>query len=94
MVLMLVAAAFVTVGAATVARHRARNAADLAALGAAALVWEGERSVCARAAELSRQNGAQLMACQLDGLDVVVSVEVRAAGIGAATASARAGPVD
>jgi secretion/DNA translocation related TadE-like protein len=93
MVLTLVAIAFVLVGSATVARHRARNAADLAALAAAALVLEGEQAACDRAEELSRRNGARLRACRLDGLDVIVTVEVSAAGIGIGVASARAGPV-
>ena len=92
-ILMTVAAAFVAAGTATVARHRARNAADLAALAAAARVWEGEQAACARAEQLSSRNGARLQSCWLDGLDVVVTVEVAAAGIGTAQASAQAGPV-
>jgi secretion/DNA translocation related TadE-like protein len=96
LVLVIIGTAFALVGAATVARHRAQAAADLAALGAALLAWDGEATVCARAAELSAANGARLVACRLDGLDVIVTVEVAPevlAGVGAAQASARAGPV-
>jgi secretion/DNA translocation related TadE-like protein len=93
-VVMVVAAAFAMAAAATVTRHRARNAADLAALAAAAQAWEGEQAACATAEELSRRNGAILRSCRLVGLDVLVTVEVRLSALaGAAQASARAGPV-
>jgi secretion/DNA translocation related TadE-like protein len=86
-----------TVGAAHVASHRARTAADLGALAGAARAIEGSDAACARAAELVAANGARLTHCRLDGLDLTVTVEVTpapAAGIGrAATATARAGPV-
>jgi secretion/DNA translocation related TadE-like protein len=96
LVFVLVAAAVALVGSATVARHRARSAADLTALGAALRAWDGEVEACAWAAELSARNGARLVECHLDGFDAVVTVEVAPAGvpgIGAARASARAGPV-
>jgi secretion/DNA translocation related TadE-like protein len=97
LVFVLVAVAVALVGSATVARHRARSAADLAALGAALRAWDGEEPACAWAAELSARNGARLIACRLEGLDAVVTVEVVPAGVpglGAAVASARAGPVE
>jgi secretion/DNA translocation related TadE-like protein len=94
MVVLVVGAVFAMAGAATVARHRARNAADLAALAAAAGVWEGEEAACAKADELSRRNGATLQSCRLDGLDVIVTVEVRLPALAyAAQAAARAGPI-
>jgi secretion/DNA translocation related TadE-like protein len=96
LVFVLVAAALAGAGAATVARHRAQVAADLAALAAALRAWEGEAVACARAGDLSTQNRASLISCRLEGLDAIVTVEVRAAG-GAgwsAHASARAGPVE
>jgi secretion/DNA translocation related TadE-like protein len=97
LVVIVAAQAFVAIGSATVARHRAQAAADLAALAAAMKVLEGESVACARAAEVSAHNGASLVACRLDGFDVIVTVEVAATGSalwGAARRSARAGPVE
>jgi secretion/DNA translocation related TadE-like protein len=97
--LVLVAAGLVgaAVGAAHVARHRAQSAADLAALAGAARVIEGPSAACARAADLAAANGAHLTGCELDGLDLTVTVEVTPAPVTgldrAATATARAGPV-
>jgi secretion/DNA translocation related TadE-like protein len=67
----------------------------MAAFGAALRAWDGEPAACARAAELSARNGARLVACHLEGLDAVVTVEVDPAGlagVGTARESARAGP--
>lgn len=97
LVFVLVAATLSLAGAAIVARHRAQAAADLAALGAALLAWDGAVAACARASDLSARNGASLVACRLDGLDVVVTVQVATVGgarWGPAQASARAGPVE
>lgn len=97
LVVIVVAQAFAMVGAATVARHRAQAAADLAALAGALRVLDGESVACARAAEVSARNGAGLVACRVDGFDVIVTVEVAATGPGAwgaAQRSARAGPVE
>ncbi|MFY1635667.1 Rv3654c family TadE-like protein [Solwaraspora sp. WMMB335] len=97
--LLLVAAGAVgaLLGAARVARHQARVAADLAALAGAAQVFDGPAASCARATELAQRNNARLTSCVVAGLDVVVTVEVPvlpATGIdGVATAHARAGPV-
>jgi secretion/DNA translocation related TadE-like protein len=85
---VLVAVAAAMIASAVVARHRAQAAADLGALAGAARVADGEATACDRAAELVRANGAHLVGCRVDGLDVVVTVEV-----GRARASARAGPV-
>jgi secretion/DNA translocation related TadE-like protein len=93
---VVVAVTLALVAAATVARHRAQAAADLAALAAALRAWDGETAACARAAEMTARNGARLVACGLDGFDAVVTVEVPA-GVsrwGLARASARAGPVE
>jgi secretion/DNA translocation related TadE-like protein len=96
LVFVLVASAVAFVGSATLARHRARAAADLAAFGAALRAWDGELAACARADELSGRNAARLVACRLEGLDAVVTVEVDSGlpGVGSARASARAGPVE
>ena len=95
--LVSAAVAIAMAGAGTLARHKAQAAADLAALAGALRTFEGEQAACQRAAEISARNGARLVSCQLDGLDVVVAVEVapaRLAGIGVARAAARAGPVE
>jgi secretion/DNA translocation related TadE-like protein len=94
---VVVALAASAVGAAIVARHRAQTAADLAALGGAALAVEGEQAACARAAMLVAENDGRIVACHLDGWDLTVAAEVMPSGVaafaGAAHASARAGPV-
>lgn len=84
------------VGAAVVARHRAQAAADLAALAAAASVAAGTTQACTRAGELARAMGTTAVACAVQDLDVIVTVET-ASGIGVfrtgpARAVARAGP--
>jgi secretion/DNA translocation related TadE-like protein len=97
LVFVIAAVTLAVAGSTTVARHRAQAAADFAALGAAARTWDGESAACGRAADLSARNGAELVACRLEGLDAVVTVEVRGVGAGrwgAVRASARAGPVE
>lgn len=80
------------VGSAFVTRHRAQVAADLGALAGAPSVLRGPETACARAGELVSANGGRLTGCRVDGPDLVVEVEVRAA-VGVAHAGARAGPV-
>ena len=74
-----VVAVVATVAAAyLVAGHRARAAADLAALSGAAAYAEG-RPPCPEAARLARSNGGRLQTCDRvgDEVDYVVSVTVR-----------------
>ncbi|KAB1913519.1 flp pilus-assembly TadE/G-like family protein [Micromonospora sp. AMSO31t] len=96
MVLVLVGLFGAGLGAARHARHQARNAADFGALAGAGRAVEGAEVACGRAAELAGANGGRLTACRLDGLDVVVTTEVRVAPLPwlarAATATSRAGP--
>ena len=58
-----------------VAHHRARSAADLAALSGAAAHVRGE-DICAEARRIARQNGARVIRCSWigDDIDFVVSV--------------------
>jgi secretion/DNA translocation related TadE-like protein len=97
--LLLVAAgvAGAAVGAARVGRHQARVAADLGALAGAIRAIEGTPVACGRAARLVAANGGQLTACQVDGLDVVVTAKVTVTPLPGlarrAVATARAGPV-
>ncbi|HEU4425318.1 MAG TPA: Rv3654c family TadE-like protein [Pilimelia sp.] len=85
------------IGAAVVARHEARTAADLGALAGAAWAVQGPESACARSAVVVTANRGRLASCRIDGLDVVVAVEVTVSPLPGlartATASARAGPV-
>jgi secretion/DNA translocation related TadE-like protein len=98
MVTVFVALAAAALGAGIVARHRAQNAADLAALAGAADALEGEVAACGTARARAGDNGGTMVSCHLEGWDVTVSVEVlpasAAAIAGPARASARAGPVD
>jgi secretion/DNA translocation related TadE-like protein len=97
LVTVVVAISVAAGGAATVARHRAQAAADLAALAGAAHSVEGQVVACERAAAIAAANGARLTDCQLEGWDLVVTAEVRPARVAAvagdARASARAGPI-
>jgi secretion/DNA translocation related TadE-like protein len=93
-VLLTVTGAGAYLGSAVVARHRAQAAADLAALAAAARLPSGAAAACARATAVARQMRVDGARCGVDGLDVVVTVEVRLSFAGAARAAARAGPGD
>lgn len=80
-------------GCLLVTRHQARAAADLAALAGAARAFEGESPACQRAAAVARAQHAVVTVCNLEGLDLVVTVAVSGpAGRGTLTAAARAGP--
>jgi secretion/DNA translocation related TadE-like protein len=93
---LLFAGAVAAAGSVLVAKHRAQAAADLGALAGAVRAAEGPDVACARARQIIEGNGASLVECRVDGLDVVVGVDVEPAGvgrpIGPARARARAGP--
>ncbi|MET4427977.1 secretion/DNA translocation related TadE-like protein [Mycolicibacterium sp. 624] len=97
-VLVMISLGGVAVGSAVIARHRAQAAADLAALAAAGRIALGGDAACASAASIARRMGAAIASCAVDGLDVVVSVDVTAElgrlRVGTARAAARAGPVE
>ncbi|WP_328340803.1 Rv3654c family TadE-like protein [Micromonospora sp. NBC_00421] len=97
MVFVLVGGFGAAIGAARLARHQARVGADFGALAGAGQVWRGAEPACATADEFVRANAARLVACQVDGFDVVVTVEVAVTPLPGlrrfATATARAGPV-
>jgi len=81
---------------AVLASHRARTAADLAALAAAGGLLRGEPPyvTCQLAARVAAANDAQLQRCVALGEEVRISVAVQAGirGLGVATARSRAGP--
>ncbi|MEV1070548.1 Rv3654c family TadE-like protein [Micromonospora parva] len=97
----LVFVAFGTFGAAIVAAgmasQRAAVAADLGALAGAARALDGDAVACASASDIAGRNDGRLVSCHLDGLDVLVTVEVAFTPLPGLTrvaaASARAGPV-
>jgi secretion/DNA translocation related TadE-like protein len=59
-----------------VGHHRARSAADLAALSGAAAHVRGE-DVCGQARQIARQNGARVIRCSWVGDDIEFVVTVR-----------------
>lgn len=97
-VLLVLTAAGLQLGAAATAAHRARSAADLAALAGATALQEGQGDACARAADVARRNDGQVLECSLGvGESIVVRVSLPVAlqwpGVPErAVASARAGP--
>ena len=93
-VLLWVTGAGAYLGSGVVARHRAQAAADLAALAAAARLPSGAAAAGARATAVAREMRVDHADCGVDGLDVVVTVQVAVGFAGAARAAARAGPVD
>jgi len=97
-VLVTVTVVMAQLGAAVVARHRAQAAADLSALAAAVRLADGRGTACAAAEAVIAAMRVRSGGCAIQGLDVVVSVEVPVSlgrwGTGYAAASARAGPVD
>jgi secretion/DNA translocation related TadE-like protein len=98
LVVLTVATAVVWVVAATTTRHRAESAADLAALAAAVLAPDGERSACGRARWVAERMRVELRSCRLAGWDALVEVTAEPSGLfatlGPAAARARAGPVE
>ncbi len=93
-VLLWVTGAGAYLGSVVVARHRAQAAADLAALAGAARLPSGPGAACARATVVAREMRVNAARCEVDDLDVIVTVQVPVALAGAARAAARAGPAD
>nr|WP_281180959.1 Rv3654c family TadE-like protein [Actinomyces vulturis] len=98
-VLLIIAIAVMSVSGLAIAATRARNAADLAAIAGAtnAIGLYGDIHPCLSAQQVAKRNGANLSSCQIDGNDVIVSVEVPVSALlihDAARAVARAGPQD
>jgi secretion/DNA translocation related TadE-like protein len=76
-VVMALSSAALVIAGYAVGYRRARAAADLSALSAAAAVQDG-RDACAQAALTARQNGARVDRCSQagDAVDFVVTVRV------------------
>lgn len=97
-VLLVLTTAGLQLGAAATAAHRARSAADLAALAGASAIQQGGVDACAQASAVAGRNEAQVLECSL-GVGESVSVRVSTVVSGRwpgvpdrAVASARAGP--
>ena len=77
-VVMLVSLAVMLVAGYLVSVHRARGAADLAALSGAAAYQQGQ-DACLVASQAARRNGGAVVDCSQVGdlVDFVVSVKVR-----------------
>ncbi|MGC4745350.1 Rv3654c family TadE-like protein [Micromonospora sp. DT201] len=97
LVLVLFGTFGAAVAAAGMAGQRATVAADLGALAGAARAFDGDAMACASAADIAGRNGARLVDCRLDGLDLLVTVEVAFTPLPGLTrvaaSTARAGPV-
>lgn len=76
-VVILLSGAALVIAGYVVGAHRARAAADLAALSAAAAFQQGHNG-CAQARRTARQNGATVTGCDRvgDEVDFVVTVKV------------------
>ncbi|HLL63958.1 MAG TPA: Rv3654c family TadE-like protein [Propionibacteriaceae bacterium] len=76
-VVVALAAAATVVAGYLVSHHRARSAADLAALSGAAVHARGE-DACDQARRIARRNGARVTRCDQvgDSVDFVVTVRV------------------
>jgi secretion/DNA translocation related TadE-like protein len=94
-VVLMLTVSGLTVASAVLASHRARAAADLAALAGAGVLIRGEPAgtACQRAARVAIVNHAKLQSCTAAGAEVRLSVSVPAGvqGLGVATARSRAG---
>ena len=81
---------------AVLASHRARAAADLAALGAASALMRGESALaaCESAVDVAALNHGRVQQCLASGTEVrlIVAVPTGVQGVGVATARSRAGP--
>ncbi|WP_236796294.1 Rv3654c family TadE-like protein [Amycolatopsis sp. GM8] len=92
--LLAVAGLLFALGSAVVTRHRATDAADLAALAAAGQAEQGTSAACAQARSVAERMSVRLVGCRFEQWDALVEVEADApGGLGVASAHARAGPV-
>jgi secretion/DNA translocation related TadE-like protein len=91
--LVLAGSVIAVEGRRLVDRERARVAADFGALAGARHASAGSGPACAQARRLVERNGAALVGCVLDGLDLIVTAELAGPGGRTARATSRAGPV-
>jgi secretion/DNA translocation related TadE-like protein len=93
---LLLTVSGLVLASAVLASHRARAAADLAALTAAGVLMRGgpASAACAAAAQVAAVNHAKMQHCVVSATDVRLGVLVPAGvrGVGVAAARSRAGP--
>ena len=94
--LLMLTVSGLLLASAVLASHRARAAADLAALAAAGVLMRGQpaSAACESAARVAAVNHGRVQQCIASGTEVRLSVAVPAGvrGLGVATARSRAGP--
>ncbi|MFY1618907.1 Rv3654c family TadE-like protein [Micromonospora sp. WMMD736] len=97
LVFVLVGTFGAAVAATGMAAQRAAVAADLGALAGATRALDGDLTACAYATDIAQRNDGRLVDCVVDGLEVLVTVEVAFTPVPGltrvATSTARAGPV-
>ncbi|MEU0547871.1 Rv3654c family TadE-like protein [Micromonospora sp. NPDC005979] len=97
LVFVLVGTFGAAVAATGMAAQRAAVAADLGALAGASRAFDGDAAACGSVVDIVRRNGGRMVDCAVDGLDVLVTVEVTFTPIPGLTrvaaSTARAGPV-
>ncbi|MEU7926636.1 Rv3654c family TadE-like protein [Micromonospora sp. NPDC049801] len=97
LVFVLVGTFGAAVAATGMASQRAAVAADLGALAGATRALDGDLAACAYATDIAQRNDGRIVDCVVDGLDVLVTVEVAFTPIPGLTrvaaSTARAGPV-
>lgn len=95
-VVLTLTASGLLLASAVLASHRARAAADLAALAAAGVLIRGEPAAvaCEFAARVASANYGTVQHCLASGTEVQLTVTVTSGieGLGVATARSRAGP--
>jgi len=95
--LLALTGSLLLLGTATVTRHRAGHAADLAALAAASRYERGRDSACDVASSVVTKMGGRLGRCEWQGWDALITVRIAPDGVlrwfGVAEGRARAGPV-
>ena len=92
-VLLVLLGAGIQFGSAVVARHRVTGAADLAALGGASKLIDGEHEACDQAKRVAERNGGRLEECTVSGWEVVVRVSATTP-FGPVSARSKAGPAE
>jgi secretion/DNA translocation related TadE-like protein len=97
-VLMSLVVLGIHLGAAVLTRHRVSNAADLAALSAAAQLVSEADLACQRAEWVADRLEVRLTACRIQGWEAFVEVAAQPPGwlrvFGTSSAHARAGPAE
>lgn len=68
-------------------RAKAAGAADLAALAGAALLVTDPDRACVMAADVAARNDSTMTGCEIDALDLIVTVEIPSTGIAARLAA-------